>query len=1308
MTKQSIQQLQGIALKDRLSGNGFETQPVENIVRPESQPRDIPTFQGFGKGFKIALDDNSLVATTGYFQDEGFSPQKIDPNYDPFKDIPKDKLDFIDNYKSANSPEEVARISGRIDHELENRRIMSEEVGTGAALASGLLAGILDPINLIPIGGEAYKGWKVGKVAQGALRTGTAGLASGVASEAILQGTQETRTAEESAVNIAASTVLSGVLGGASSALTKESFGNLTKKFSKDIHNEKADFEIDPQTQELKPTNFDSSVGAKRVVPYEQLYLEHVDEANKAGKQPLDYKDFQNQMESLSAGVGGSAKLVAKSLSQTNPLLRTFNSQSVEAKSLLQDLATHNMIVGKNELGVASQQSVETAIKQWRAGLGEALPANNDAFKAFKKRAQEQGIETPIKNQVDFNTEVSKALRRGDVSEIPEVEQAAKIYRAKVFDPLKNAAIENKILPEDVEPQTAVSYLSRLWNRKAVVAQEPELRKIIETKLRDVELPKVKSAFAKREEILISQINDLRTRQAELDHSLQPSKKKLLQEAKGELQKISDEELFGLLDKYKEANKILAENKPKSLFQFIKENGGIHDARGELASRDITNKRFIGLIRKQPFFEKRDLSGVHKVGVTFDDVALRAWEHGYFPELQQRPTINDLLDAIDQEARGNKIYSEHDLEALQARDYAKGFFDELSQNGIDINKIKEAKNFKELNHLTQKTTTKTITPVNLLESKTKIKTTSKSIPELLIGTELKAIEAKIKRLDARFNEAQQKFRGAIGDVGEEHLYINEIVDSILANLKGESRFNATSNYDFKITKRGPLKERTLSFIKDVEVEKFLENDVEAIADRYTKIMGTDVELARKFDGDVNLQSRLEDVRLEYEDLASKAKTTEERTKIQKEKEHVLRDLQALRDIQRGIYGQPDNPDSLIVRGFRVGRQLNYATRLGGVVVSSLNDALNTVGIHGFKRFFKGLSHVASNLKGVKLNVQEAKRAGNILENVLHTRLATLAELTDPLNTGQSTFERFTANVARLGTKLNGITLWNDVMKGFSSVVTQQRLIEEVQNLSKGTIKKTDRTYLAFLGIDEGNVNQILRQVDKFAEKESDLWVANTEKWTDADAVRLYRNALNQDVDRTIVTKTAGDVPLFMNSEIGKTIGQFKSFTFASTQQVLIARLQQADAAALNGFIASVSAGMLIYYLKTLAAGKEPSEDPAKWVVEGIDRSGVLGIVMEANNISEKLTRGKVGINGLIGGEVMSKYASRGIVDTLAGPTAGQMKDIATITAAISTGEIKESDVKAFRRMIPYQNTFYLNGLFNQLEQGLNKNLGTAQ
>src|SRR3546814_12551277 len=39
-------------------------------------------------------------------------------------------------------------------------------------------------------------------------------------------------------------------------------------------------------------------------------------------------------------------------------------------------------------------------------------------------------------------------------------------------------------------------------------------------------------------------------------------------------------------------------------------------------------------------------------------MAMRAWQAGYFPDHVERPTINEFLEAIDGELRGNARYSQ--------------------------------------------------------------------------------------------------------------------------------------------------------------------------------------------------------------------------------------------------------------------------------------------------------------------------------------------------------------------------------------------------------------------------------------------------------------------------------------------------------------------------------------------------------------------------------------------------------------------------------------------------------------------------
>jgi hypothetical protein len=85
----------------------------------------------------------------------------------------------------------------------------------------------------------------------------------------------------------------------------------------------------------------------------------------------------------------------------------------------------------------------------------------------------------------------------------------------------------------------------------------------------------------------------------------------------------------------------------KSLLKFIADGGGIKDDGGELAAMDAQ------LWNRGKAFQRR-LTGDAD---TADGWGMKAWEAGYFPELTERPTPRQLLDAIDAEMRGKPRYA---------------------------------------------------------------------------------------------------------------------------------------------------------------------------------------------------------------------------------------------------------------------------------------------------------------------------------------------------------------------------------------------------------------------------------------------------------------------------------------------------------------------------------------------------------------------------------------------------------------------------------------------------------------------------
>lgn len=105
---------------------------------------------------------------------------------------------------------------------------------------------------------------------------------------------------------------------------------------------------------------------------------------------------------------------------------------------------------------------------------------------------------------------------------------------------------------------------------------------------------------------------------------------------------------------------------PKRLIQFLREStkngsdihatvtpGGLRDVGGDVAGIIGGPKGRPGLINNAS-------------GRNLDDATLHAWQDGYFPQHDQRPEINHLLDAIRDDHNGTPVYSIHNQDEVAA------------------------------------------------------------------------------------------------------------------------------------------------------------------------------------------------------------------------------------------------------------------------------------------------------------------------------------------------------------------------------------------------------------------------------------------------------------------------------------------------------------------------------------------------------------------------------------------------------------------------------------------------------------------
>jgi hypothetical protein len=112
--------------------------------------------------------------------------------------------------------------------------------------------------------------------------------------------------------------------------------------------------------------------------------------------------------------------------------------------------------------------------------------------------------------------------------------------------------------------------------------------------------------------------------------------------------------------------------------------------------------------------------------------------------------------------------------------------------------------------------------------------------------------------------------------------------------------------------------------------------------------------------------------------------------------------------------------------------------------------------------------------------------------------------------------------------------------------------------------------------------------------------------------------------------------------------------------------------------------------------------PTNLIIEGLDKSGVLGIFGEAINIGRKqLQLGEV-----------SRYKSRDAFGSVLGPTGGSAAELVALFNKINPlsnakGEWTTKDAAIIMKLMPLQNLFYLQSLNRQLFHKVAEGLGAT-
>lgn len=557
------------------------------------------------------------------------------------------------------------------------------------------------------------------------------------------------------------------------------------------------------------------------------------------------------------------------------------------------------------------------------------------------------------------------------------------------------------------------------------------------------------------------------------------------------------------------------------------------------------------------------------------------------------------------------------------------------------------------------------------------------------ATELRKLEIRADKLDVEIDDTAEQI-------------IDRITNATQGRLPYDNKLTPKGGFKREPGVRGSAKARVFN-IPDEEIEDFLHSDIIAVTESHLRTAAPDNELMGKF-GTLDFDIVKKQIQEDYNRMRNTAKAKGDpkaQAKLNAAMNRDIKNTQAMWEKIRGTYAQPDDYAAPAHVMERTALALNFTRLLGDVVASSVPDTMRHVMVHGINRTYgKLFKTLAQDFKGLKFAANEMEEVGLALDmtnSMTALRRANMDEYT-PV-TGK--IDEISQKTAQGFANLTGINIWNATQRTFAGIMTQDRFLEGVTQFAEtGKLAKKEIENLASHGIGRSEAKAIAAQFKKYGQKRKTLNIANAREWDDAAARNIFRAAIRKQVDEIIVNPGL-ERPLWMSKPGWRTIGQFKSFSFSSMQRVALAGIQQADANILAGTTAAVFVGSLVYGWKNTLAGRPVSDDPRVWITEGIDRSGITGWVFDANNIIEKATRGRIGVNALTGGPPMSRYASRNVTGALLGPSFGMAQDMFQVTGAAASGDFKASDTHAARRLFPGQNIPYIRGVYDRLESGFN-------
>ena len=1209
------------------------------------------------------LRDGYAIGVYGQIKDEidkimSRSSSVIDPNYDPLDNIPKGYERYADAYTWAMNQAEADQITQNIDENLAIRQRQSQ-LGFGTNLMVGLVTGIFDPVNLIPVPGLKGLGF-----VQGALKGGASLGTINAAQELVRNELDPTSTNTETAINIGLGYLVAGAISGGIGHFTRGHRGTV---------------DLDADVRSKAEDAGDRFARAQAAVD---------------GLEVKDVFDYNGQGVRIVEGNTGK-------YDQNGNYIRAFfrPKQALEAEA--QRMAAAR--AADDMLGDVVPDTIPVRAAGEEPGTFRTTMTVNGVEQVTEGPLPRTGAEKvdPMTGQPRMVEPEGAPIREGAPEPKGAVEPEDTIFidasailsefEAKPWTSPRYEGIEAFAEDAFKTPQEWLNFVVlHELNHKTTKRLPTESKAVYENRINTLAYDEVKAG---------------RMPLSPTDSALE--KLMLLPTPSGTLMRLAPRQR----ETHDLAQGIAGDHSTMTLANRAGRPTTPGGSVFQRAQRWLTANYVMSVQWQKAYVryvtgkEASSVSGnafeTFRLGMPLVGQAKRT---GKLTPQEFRDYVGRAVyDDQPFELHGKPISDEDMLIVQGAAREARQLFEQFRIRAQELGMFENQKRLqREVDWRTKANERDT----RRLE---KLKPGSKLHDE---------VTASIKERTTALNQAQEELDSfnaeAVRPAGEQY-YFPRIYDMTkvraryddFVKLVGESYGGTAEAFErAKVTAQKILGNNGEEFVPGMggprnllgreipltnkELTDFIVHDIETVMGLYSRRMGASIEMVGKY-GSRMLDDQLDSLKATLQDQGYDNKT------IRK----IIEEEEDLRDRVLGRFHTKD-PMSWDNRTARALKNYGNITLMGRGIYSQTMDIARTVATEGFSPLFKALHTAMRGEMGNMVRGAYAKQSGEAMELVNARWMAQMIDNDSALTvTNQTMLERGLAAAQSPFFKLNMMNPFTVVWKEFTSIMTSHTLLDEVNTVanavragrtistfSKKELKQAQ--HLASWGIDLRGAQMIADMPIEKTEG-SGLYLANLENWAGRDGERareLFLGALSGNIRSAVVTPGPLQRAAIMDG-VFRVKGERKeqallslpfqlmSFTMSSSAKITHSMLSGRDRNVAVTLGALMVGGMFATWLK---AGD--NFDKMGWdefALQTIENSSVLGWLSDVYKRTEDLTG--YGPRSAMGLKDMGENTVSDEIGVVAGPAVSVLSGA---VEAFLNPELEERQQAAMiRRAVPF-------------------------